>query len=405
MSQPEQLGAMPMDAMIRSNFIDEQVADFVLPPADQTRNMLYDSERWIDDRSCEDFTPISYFFNTSRKTPKYGLMFSANSGYLPVSPDERSALEIHAKEGLDIVFYQCMSSFPGGFDVESGVGLAAYETVAYWAGAMCSLETSGYDVRAIIVDEASALQKSAALGLGNGNAQATVASLRDYLGQHGVEDKVLVRPIAEMFTSLHAEALKEIDIDAIRVSKVEYLENIISSDQQTMEAARVRLLLGQLTAGGAVDLGLDTFLDDNGVLPEATPLSALPHEVMDHIVGQVVELDTKMTLRSVLIEDAKSRGTDLPELGMPGRHIMRAGTTKSLSRPSVRLVPQGRDARKQVVQVPYAIPTYGSDGSLQGFARNVDLRSGRYGDAYNDYRRIYAEGGKPVALVAPADGK
>jgi hypothetical protein len=381
--------------------MDELAATFVPSPADQARSIGLDSERWMDERSREGFTPIAYFFNTSRQTPKYGLMFSANSGYKPVSPEDRKVLEEHAKDGLDIIFYQCMSSFPGGFDTEASAGLAAYETVAYWAGAMKSLENSGYDVRAVIVDEASALQQSSSLGLSNGNVQATVSNLREYLGQHGAEDKVLVRPIADMFTSPHAAIFSGIDVEAMRRGKTEALEGVISSGQQTLEAARVRLLLGQLTARGMQELGLDPYLDDNGALPEELPLSALPRSVTGHIVDQVVELDTRMSLRGHLIEDAQARGTDLPELGVPGRHVMRAGTTKSLSRPSVRLVPNGRDARKQVVQVPYAIPTYSSEGSLEGFAKNVDLKSGRYGNAYNEYHRIYAQDGRPLALVAP----
>jgi hypothetical protein len=398
----EQTCATYAEKSVYHGSTQDLVSDFVTSPSQQADIIKLDSEQWLEERSRDGFTPIDYFLNTSRKTPQYGLMYSANSGYLPIGPEERRTLEANAKDGLDIVFYQCMSSFPGGFNVESSAGLAAYETVAYWAGVMSVFKNDGYDVRAIIVDEASALLPSEPLGINDEGIRATVSDLKSYLDQHSVDDRVLVRPIADMFSSAHASSLSDIDIAAIRMQKTHVLEEAISMDEKTIATARVRLLIGQLSSIGTQQLGLEPYLDENGVVPETIPLSVLPRDAARHIIGQVVELDTKMSLRSLLIGDAEIRGTCLPELGETNRHTMRAGTTKSLERPSVRLVPNGRDSRKQVVQVPYAIPAYDYIKSLQGFARNVDLKSGRYGDAYNEYGQIYAENGRPLALIAPS---
>jgi hypothetical protein len=383
--------------------IVELVDRIVQPPAEQAKTIGVDSDRWVEERTRDGFTKTDYFFNTSQKSPKFGLMFSAKSGYMGISQDERRILDEEAKEGLDVVFYQCLSSFPGGLDIKAGIGLGAYETVSYWSGVMKALEQGGYDTRAIIVDEASALKNGSTLGIEPGTADATVQALQSYLDVNNVSDRVLIRPIADMFDSSHARALNNVDVAAIRTEKTDQLEGAIASGEQTVATSRVRLLLGQLTIAGAQEVGLYPYLNETGTLPENIGLDQLPQSVIRHIVSQVVDFDTHMTLRSYLIEDAVKNGTDLPELGLPGRHVMRAGTTKSTSRPSVRLIPNGRDRRKQIVQLPYAIPTYNADGTIEGLARNVDLKSGRYGNAYNSYNRISASDGRPLALVAPSN--
>ena len=208
-----------------------------------------------------------------------------------------------------------------------------------------------------------------------------------------------------MFASSHATVLGEISIEALRKSRAKALEADISSGAKTVGTARVRILLDQLTISAAQELGLAAYFDDTGLLPKELPLSALPCEAVSYIVSRSAEIETLMALRDYLIKDAQNRGTDLPELGVPGRHVMRAGTTKIPGRPSVRLAPNGRDAAGQVIQLPYAIPTYGSDGSLSGFAKNVHLKSGVYGNMYDGYHGVCAENGRLLTIHASADIK